>query len=653
MKSSSNKFRYQYLLKNTLFVLALLLSLSSCEYEINDLHESQANTANPLPFETKSIALKDVPEVENYITSIIGDISQKGKTSKSNAISLDATFEVEKIMETIDTIKNKNYNIRFTFKDTPEHITYNLIVNFLPNGEKHAFVEKHTCNPEQYLAFRDSKYNIKNFKGKVELFYYTSFFGQSKKDSNAKTSKDPCLPQYYPNGDPVPSTSSFVDWSSLVAGTGGSVPSNGFSSSYGSASWPATGGYGLSVQSMGSSSSSSGSSGSSGGGGFGGFFSDLWDTIIEWFTPIPCGCHTQKTTADPCPTIVPVGFATFISEPERLAIIRSQIPLSLEQWQFLHGKDEFMDLLIDYSSRTRNREKVINISQQAIYFIMNNSVKVHSFANYMIKEQIANPNLFFDINASFKSPMNIDLSSIPYDITKPEHQKFNEVYKSLTESPEFQKLFVELFKDSKRFNVKFEIVDNLPRPKKPNEQDNGQTILIPNSTNITIKINKQILTSVTGGIANLSKMAIAKTILHECIHAYLHIKGMYPNSGASIPGIEEMDLQKVINAIYGKDSDQHTFMYENMVKTMQVILSQLKDKLTTEDRRNALVDLKIYTKVDNSAFEIWNWENYFKYLSLSGLSETKIFIKDFPSNSDILRTFNNYNGQGEAYLNKN
>ncbi|MEM0578355.1 hypothetical protein [Flavobacterium polysaccharolyticum] len=86
---------------------------------------------------------------------------------------------------------------------------------------------------------------------------------------------------------------------------------------------------------------------------------------------------------------------------------------------------------------------------------------------------------------------------------------------------------------------------------------------------------------------------------------------------------------------------------------MQGILSQLKDKLTTEDRRNALVDLKIYTKVDRSAFEIWNWENYFKYLSLSGLSETKIFIKDFPANSDILRTFNNYNGQGEAYLNKN
>nr|WP_315153881.1 hypothetical protein [uncultured Flavobacterium sp.] len=38
---------------------------------------------------------------------------------------------------------------------------------------------------------------------------------------------------------------------------------------------------------------------------------------------------------------------------------------------------------------------------------------------------------------------------------------------------------------------------------------------------------------------------IKKNILHECIHAYLHIKGMYPNTGASIPGIEQMDLQKL------------------------------------------------------------------------------------------------------------
>lgn len=128
---------------------------------------------------------------------------------------------------------------------------------------------------------------------------------------------------------------------------------------------------------------------------------------------------------------------------------------------------------------------------------------------------------------------------------------------------------------------------------------------------------------------------------------------MYPNAGVSLPGIEDMDLQTVINTIYGAESDQHTFMYERMVQTTQNILTKLKEKLTTEEKRNALLDLKIYTKTDFSTFEIWNWDNYFKYLSLSGLSETKIFIKDFPNNSDALRTFNNYNVQGENYLSKN
>lgn len=141
--------------------------------------------------------------------------------------------------------------------------------------------------------------------------------------------------------------------------------------------------------------------------------------------------------------------------------------------------------------------------------------------------------------------------------------------------------------------------------------------------------------------------------MHECIHAYLHVKGMYPDVGASIPGIEEMDLQKVINAIYGKDSDQHTFMYQHMVKTMENILSQLKDKLTTPERRIQVEDLSIHpTKIPLTSTS-WSWDDYFKYLSLSGLSETKSYQTDFPKDSNSEYLFNQYNGHGETYLDKN
>ena len=342
---------------------------------------------------------------------------------------------------------------------------------------------------------------------------------------------------------------------------------------------------------------------------------------------------------------MPLGFTTFISEPENLAILRSQIPLTLEQWQFLHGKDEFMDVLIDYSNRTKNREKVINKSQQAIYFIMNNSVKVHSFANYMIKEQIANPNLFFDINASFKSPMNIDLSSIPYDITKPENQKFNEVYKSLTESPEFKKLFESIFKDNKRFNVKFEIDNHVyENNNSTKEEVHATTSQDPVTKNIVIKISKQILSP--DGTMRQTKIENAKTILHECIHAYLFVKAGNPNVG--------VDFVKTLNTMYPTDDNkQHDFMYNNMIPTMQKVLGEIRDFVTTEPRRIDVSDLKIYTKIDKSAFEIWDWNNFYKFISVKGLEEANFYKKDYPDQSDALFLMGQYVTYGAARLDKN
>lgn len=66
-----------------------------------------------------------------------------------------------------------------------------------------------------------------------------------------------------------------------------------------------------------------------------------------------------------------------------------------------------------------------------------NSMQAENFANQMLNQMINNPGLIFDVEASFKSPFNIDKSTIT-DAT-PEGKKFNTVYKSLTESPEFKK----------------------------------------------------------------------------------------------------------------------------------------------------------------------------------------------------------------------
>lgn len=73
-------------------------------------------------------------------------------------------------------------------------------------------------------------------------------------------------------------------------------------------------------------------------------------------------------------------------------------------------------------------------------------------------------------------------------------------------------------------------------------------------------------------------------------------------------------------------NEQRDFMYNNMVPPMQKVLGDIRDFVTSEPRRIDVSDLKIYTKIDKSAFEIWSWINYYKYLSIRGLEQSKGFL---------------------------
>lgn len=363
------------------FTLCLSVLFFSCENEPLGASDPTNEVKAELPYTTKSMSLKDVPEVESYLRSILSNKTNKSATSKSiNDLEHGASFDIEKIVETTDSISNKNYSIRFVFDDTPENVFYNLVINFLPSGEKHAFVQKQTCNPENYVAFRNSRYDMNYFNGKIDLFYYTAFFGKQATAVLSKTTDKPCPQSYYPNGDPIPTLSSFITPGGNQS-AGGSSSTGGIpNSTNGNASWPATGGYGLSVFSIGNNQSSSDSNGNNtsnnSGGGLGsiitnigsaitGFISSIGTAIsnsyqntFRWLRSFCSSCDPLRKTTDPCPTIVPLGFTTFISEPERLAILRSQIPLTLEQWQWLHGKDEFMDSLLKYINSVPQYSKV-------------------------------------------------------------------------------------------------------------------------------------------------------------------------------------------------------------------------------------------------------------------------------------------------------
>jgi hypothetical protein len=247
----------------------------------------------------------------------------------------------------------------------------------------------------------------------------------------------------------------------------------------------------------------------------------------------------------------------------------------------------------------------------------------------------------FDVKASLYSPMNIIESSI--DTTTTEGKKFTEVYDALLTSPLFKELFVDLFGGPQtRFNVKFEISDKVDKNGK--EYDGFTQTAQPGSLLPTvISLNKKMFTD--GTSRTRSKIEIAKTILHECIHAYLTIKGTYPDAnGTPIPNIEDMSFQEVLTATRPGTGVQEDFIYNHMVPLMQDILTPLRDKLTSIKGRQAAEDLLFNAQLYSNTKNIisWKWVDYFYYLSLVGLQETAGFKAKFPNPSDSFELFLEY-----------
>jgi hypothetical protein len=275
------------------------------------------------------------------------------------------------------------------------------------------------------------------------------------------------------------------------------------------------------------------------------------------------------------------------------------------------------------------------------YLEQNPSEEGIGFSLDMIDQMRTNFGLILDVDASSKSPANIDRSSIPYNLTKPENQKFNELYDDLTTSPEFKKLFLDIFEDSKRFNVKFEIAEHVNEDNDPAKKEvHATTSQDPVTKNVVIKISKQIL--VADGTMSQTNIENAKTILHECIHAYLFVKQANPAVG--------VDFVKILNSMYPTPDEQHDFMYNHMIPTMQKILSEIRDSVTTQVGRSKAEERTMYTTLTPLTSTDWNWYEYYKYVSLKGLDETSCFKVDFPKYSDQWNLLGNYINYGHDDL---
>ena len=168
-------------------------------------------------------------------------------------------------------------------------------------------------------------------------------------------------------------------------------------------------------------------------------------------------------------------------------------------------------------------------------------------------------------------------------------------------------------------------------------------------------------------IADGHPLQIAKTIAHEFIHAFLNIKLFNAGLGMSIPAISNLDFIQAVNTYYNDFSDgqdQHNFMYNFMIPTLQSILSEIKDLCVTPTNNANMLDLSVYIPLNTSPGAPFIWHEYFKNLALAGLQDCNFFhseIGNIDNNGNVISTidqakmqsFNQYNMLGRINLLKN
>jgi hypothetical protein len=114
-----------------------------------------------------------------------------------------------------------------------------------------------------------------------------------------------------------------------------------------------------------------------------------------------------------------------------------------------------------------------------------------------------------------------------------------------------------------------------------------------------------------------------------------------------------MDIAGIINKMYPTINEQHDFMYTKMIPTMQKVLGEIRDLVTTAPKRAVLETLyEMHPTLSPRTNAPFNWVDYYKYISIDGLDKTSCFKEHYPDPSDALRLFHDYITAGKIELDR-
>ncbi|MFC4633485.1 hypothetical protein ACFO3O_06180 [Dokdonia ponticola] len=282
-----------------------------------------------------------------------------------------------------------------------------------------------------------------------------------------------------------------------------------------------------------------------------------------------------------------------------------------------------------------------------------------------------NPNvgIFFDIECTLEnnemnvnSPFNVDFSFINPctvgTITTPQDEKLLCIYSKITDTPLFKQFFVNTFGESDVLNVTFKVVDQFPNSTHPNA--NGVTVANSVERNIQTgeitSMNVEIFIRKSYMELN-SNIAVAKTIIHESIHAYLLVHYLGCNQAIDIEGLNNLDFGNLINEYYGSacpNQEQHEFMFEYMIPAMQEILSDVRDNFVPQTHQSAAESQNHFMDENNPSGDTvpWDWNQFYFYLSLAGLHETNGYMNNIENSPAKLFNYQQYVQIGQSSFSK-
>ena len=153
----------------------------------------------------------------------------------------------------------------------------------------------------------------------------------------------------------------------------------------------------------------------------------------------------------------------------------------------------------------------------------------------------------------------------------------------------------------------------------------------------TITINSDIL----AGNLEKANILIAKTIIHEYLHAYLNLKYLDANLGTSLSFLSNLELEELMY-YYFTPTTEHNFMSQHMIPVFQNILSEIVNNLLSAQNTNDLNNTPI-TEANGTVIENFDFMHFYKYLAFEGLHNSQSYMNNINNNPIEKRKHEEYN----------